>query len=71
MRRERSNSLILDDNKPKLETFEFKLIVVLSPSFLRSQKHPYERVPTPFQTYSWVAPQLEHSVDSIRAEEGK
>ncbi|PIK50907.1 putative clustered mitochondria protein-like, partial [Apostichopus japonicus] len=35
----------------------------------RSQKHPYERVPTPFQTYSWVAPQLEHTVDSIRAEE--
>ncbi len=36
----------------------------------RAQKHPFERVPTPYQVYSWMAPQPEHQVDYIRAEDG-
>jgi len=35
----------------------------------RTSRHPYERVPTPYQMYSWIGPQLEHTVDSIRAED--
>ncbi|XP_071789622.1 clustered mitochondria protein homolog [Asterias amurensis] len=35
----------------------------------RAQRHPFERVPTPFQVYSWMAPQMEHTIDSIRAED--
>ena len=37
----------------------------------RSQKHPFERVPTPYQVYSWMAPHPEHVIDYIRAEDGK
>ena len=37
--------------------------------FLRAQKHPYERVVTPYQIYSWLAPTPEHTVDYIRAED--
>lgn len=36
----------------------------------RAQKHPFERVTTPYQVYSWLAPVQEHTMDSIRAEEG-
>ncbi|XP_063967453.1 clustered mitochondria protein homolog [Lytechinus pictus] len=55
-----------------------ELLNKVSPSFKknfaqllkkRSQRHPFERVPTPFQVYSWLAPQMEHTVDSIRAED--
>jgi len=35
----------------------------------RTGRHPYERVPTPYQMYSWIGPQLEHSIDTIRAED--
>jgi protein TIF31 len=35
----------------------------------RTGRHPYERVPTPYQLYSWIGPQLEHNIDTIRAED--
>jgi len=35
----------------------------------RTGRHPYERVPTPYQMYSWIGPQLEHNIDTIRAED--
>lgn len=35
----------------------------------RHQKHPFERVATPYQVTAWCAPNLEHSIDSIRAED--
>ncbi|GFQ78441.1 clustered mitochondria protein homolog [Trichonephila clavata] len=35
----------------------------------RTQRHPFERVATPYQVYTWTAPNLEHTVDSIRAED--
>lgn len=55
-----------------------ELLNQISPSFKRNfsillkkraQKHPFERVSTPYQVYSWVAPQLDHTVDYIRAED--
>ncbi|XP_071946355.1 clustered mitochondria protein homolog [Antedon mediterranea] len=55
-----------------------ELLNKLSPTFRknfsqllkkRSHRHPFERVPTPFQTFSWLAPSTEHSVDTIRAED--
>lgn len=33
-------------------------------------KHPFERVATPYQIFSWLAPSMEHSIDAIRAEDG-
>lgn len=35
----------------------------------RTQRHPFERVATPYQIYTWTAPQLEHTLDAIRAED--
>ena len=35
----------------------------------RAAKHPFERVGTPYQVYSWAAPQQPHTVDYIRAED--
>ncbi|XP_066148360.1 clustered mitochondria protein homolog isoform X2 [Euwallacea fornicatus] len=35
----------------------------------RSQRHPFERVPTPYQLYAWCAPPVEHTIDAIRAED--
>lgn len=35
----------------------------------RSQKHPFERVTTPYQLYAWCAPTVEHTIDAIRAED--
>ncbi|XP_022252405.1 clustered mitochondria protein homolog [Limulus polyphemus] len=35
----------------------------------RTQRHPFERVATPYQLYTWTAPLVEHTVDSIRAED--
>jgi protein TIF31 len=35
----------------------------------RSQRHPFERVATPYQIYSWLSPILEHTIDAIRAED--
>lgn len=54
------------------------LLNAQSPSFKRNfaqtqrkrhQKHPFERVATPYQIYSWCAIPMEHSIDSIRAED--
>lgn len=36
---------------------------------LRAERHVYERLPTPFQIYSWVVPTLDHSQDQIRADD--
>lgn len=55
-----------------------ELLNAQSPSFKRNfaqiqrkrhQKHPFERVATPYQVTTWCAPHLEHSIDSIRAED--
>lgn len=35
----------------------------------RTQRHPFERVATPYQVFSWMAPPLEHTIDAIRAED--
>lgn len=35
----------------------------------RTQRHPFERVATPYQVYQWTSPQLDHSIDAIRAED--
>ncbi|KAG9510082.1 Clustered mitochondria protein-like protein, partial [Fragariocoptes setiger] len=49
-----------------------------SPSFKRNfssiqrkrhQKHPFERIATPYQIYIWCAPSMPHTIDSIRAED--
>ena len=54
------------------------LLSLVSPAFKknfsillkkRAQKHPFERMTTPYQVYSWMAPLPEHSVDYIRAED--
>lgn len=51
----------------------------LSPSFKRnfdtllrkrSLKSQLERAPTPTQLYSWLSPRIEHTPDSLRAEDG-
>lgn len=35
----------------------------------RTQRHPYERVATPYQVYCWMSPNMEHTIDAIRAED--
>lgn len=35
----------------------------------RMSRHPFERVATPYQVYSWVSPTMQHNLDAIRAEE--
>ncbi|XP_054167940.1 clustered mitochondria protein homolog [Oppia nitens] len=54
------------------------LLNQISPTFKRNfaaiqrkrhQRHPFERVATPYQMYSWTAPHLDHTIDSIRAED--
>lgn len=35
----------------------------------RTQRHPFERVATPYQVYTWASPTLEHTIDAIRAED--
>jgi protein TIF31 len=37
----------------------------------RSQRHPFERVATPYQLYTWTAPMMDHTIDAIRAEDSK
>ncbi|XP_048478328.1 clustered mitochondria protein homolog isoform X3 [Plutella xylostella] len=55
-----------------------ELLGIVSPAFKRNfalvqkrrmQKHPFERVATPYQVYQWASPVLEHTVDAIRAED--
>ncbi|UYV63605.1 CLUH [Cordylochernes scorpioides] len=54
------------------------LLNQLSPAFKRNfaliqkkrtQKHPFERVATPYQVTCWAAPSMEHTLDAIRAED--
>ncbi|CAH1232827.1 CLUH [Branchiostoma lanceolatum] len=35
----------------------------------RVNRHPFERIATPFQVYCWTAPQMDHTIDSVRAED--
>ncbi|XP_054268542.1 clustered mitochondria protein homolog isoform X2 [Macrosteles quadrilineatus] len=55
-----------------------ELLSQLSPAFKRNfailqkkrtQRHPFERVATPYQVYAWASPLTEHTVDAIRAED--
>uniref|UniRef100_A0A1L8DS54 Clustered mitochondria protein homolog n=1 Tax=Nyssomyia neivai TaxID=330878 RepID=A0A1L8DS54_9DIPT len=66
------------DNPSYLSHSLADLLSQLSPSFKRAfpqmqkkrtQKHPFERIATPYQTYAWCAPQQEHTIDAIRAED--
>lgn len=66
------------DNPSYLSHSLADLLAQLSPTFKRAfpqmqkkrtQKHPFERIATPYQTYAWCAPQQEHTIDAIRAED--
>ncbi|KAM3869170.1 clustered mitochondria protein homolog [Diretmus argenteus] len=55
-----------------------ELLSQVSPAFRKNfstlQKkrvlcHPYERIATPFQVYTWTAPHGDHALDCVRAEE--
>lgn len=55
-----------------------ELLNQLSPAFKRgfaamqrrrTLRHPFERVATPYQLHAWCAPQIEHTIDAIRAED--
>uniref|UniRef100_A0A8C8JB85 Clustered mitochondria protein homolog n=1 Tax=Oncorhynchus tshawytscha TaxID=74940 RepID=A0A8C8JB85_ONCTS len=55
-----------------------ELLSQISPAFkknftvlqkTRVQRHPFERIATPFQVYSWTAPQVDHTMDCVRAED--
>ena len=55
-----------------------ELLNQLSPSFKRNfaslqkkrtARHPFERVATPYQVFSWSSPGLEHTQDAFRAED--
>ncbi|KAG7282509.1 hypothetical protein CRUP_020224 [Coryphaenoides rupestris] len=55
-----------------------ELLSQISPTFKKNfttlqkkrvQKHPFERIATPFQVYSWTAPQVDHAMDCVRAED--
>ncbi|KAG7163604.1 Clustered mitochondria protein-like, partial [Homarus americanus] len=35
----------------------------------RTSRHPFERVATPYQVYSWASPPLDHGIDALRAED--
>jgi len=35
----------------------------------RTSRHPFERVATPYQVFSWLSPIQEHTIDAIRAED--
>ena len=36
---------------------------------LRVLRHPYERIATPFQVFTWTAPLGDHTLNCVRAEE--
>ncbi|XP_062131011.1 protein clueless [Drosophila sulfurigaster albostrigata] len=66
------------DNPSHLSHSLIDLLSHISPSFRRAfqaiqkrrtMRHAFERVATPYQVYQWSAPQLEHTVDAIRAED--
>ncbi|KAM4709460.1 clustered mitochondria protein homolog [Discoglossus pictus] len=55
-----------------------ELLNQLSPAFKKNfsvlqkkrvHRHPLERIATPYQVYSWVAPSTNHIVDCVRAED--
>lgn len=35
----------------------------------RTSTHPFERIGTPLQVFSWTAPALDHAMDCVRAED--
>lgn len=37
--------------------------------FFRTLTHPFERISTPFQLFSWAAPVQDHAMDCVRAED--
>ncbi|XP_030369459.1 protein clueless [Scaptodrosophila lebanonensis] len=66
------------DNPSHLSHSLIDLLSQISPSFRRAfqtiqkrrtMRHAFERVATPYQVYQWSSPQLEHTVDAIRAED--
>lgn len=66
------------DNPSHLSHSLIDLLSQISPSFKRAfqqmqkkrtLRHAFERVATPYQVYQWTAPQLEHTIDAIRAED--
>lgn len=66
------------DNPSHLCHSLIELLSQISPSFKRSfaqmqkkrtLRHPFERVATPYQIYTWSAPSLDHTLDAIRAED--
>lgn len=66
------------DNPSHLSHSLIDLLSQISPSFKRAfqqmqkkrtLRHAFERVATPYQLYQWTAPQLEHTIDAIRAED--
>ncbi|KAF5892619.1 clustered mitochondria protein isoform X1, partial [Clarias magur] len=55
-----------------------ELLSQISPTFKKNfttlqkkrvQRHPFERIATPFQVYNWTAPQIDHAMDCVRAED--
>ncbi|XP_054650976.1 clustered mitochondria protein homolog isoform X2 [Dunckerocampus dactyliophorus] len=55
-----------------------ELLSQISPAFKKNftalqkkrvQRHPFERIATPFQVYSWTSPQVDHAMDCVRAED--
>ncbi|XP_069766359.1 clustered mitochondria protein homolog isoform X2 [Narcine bancroftii] len=55
-----------------------ELLSQISPTFKKNfaalqkkrvQRHPFERIATPFQVYSWTAPAVDHTMDCVRAED--
>lgn len=38
-------------------------------SFYRVNRHPLERIATPYQVYTWIAPNTNHIIDCVRAED--
>ncbi|XP_055854272.1 clustered mitochondria protein homolog isoform X1 [Episyrphus balteatus] len=66
------------DNPSHLSHSLIDLLSQISPSFKRAfsqmqkkrtLRHAFERVATPYQVYTWSSPQLEHTIDAIRAED--
>lgn len=66
------------DNPSHLCHSLIDLLAQISPTFKRSfaqmqkkrtLRHPFERIATPYQLYTWCAPSLDHTLDAIRAED--
>ena len=66
------------DNQHRIHHSLVDLLNTLSPVFKknfaaiqskRTLKHPFERISTPFQVNSWLAPSFEHTIDWFRAED--